>query len=57
MRGVCDGESICYCFGYSDEDIIRDVQGNKGVSTILERIVNEKKKGGCNCGTNHPLGR
>jgi hypothetical protein len=48
---------ICDCFGYSDEDIIRDVQGNKGVSTILERIVSEKKKDGCNCGTNHPLGR
>jgi len=48
---------ICYCFGYSEEDIIRDVLDNKGVSTILARIANEKKKGGCNCGTNHPLGR
>ena len=48
---------ICYCFGYSDEDIIKDVLANKGVSTILERIVNEKKTGGCNCWTNHPLGR
>lgn len=48
---------ICYCFGYSDDDIIKDVLANRGVSTILERIVNEKKKGGCNCGTNHPLGR
>jgi len=50
-------EQICYCFGYTDEGIIRDVLGNKGVSTILERIVNEKKRGGCNCRTNHPLGR
>jgi hypothetical protein len=48
---------ICYCFGYSDEDIVSDVLGNKGNSTILERIVNEKKNGGCNCGTSHPLGR
>jgi hypothetical protein len=48
---------VCYCFGYSDEDIIKDVLANKGVSTILERIVNEKKMSGCNCGTNHPLGR
>ena len=48
---------ICYCFGYSDEDIIKDVLANKGVSTILERIVNEKKKDGCNCGANHPLKR
>jgi hypothetical protein len=48
---------ICYCFGYSDEDIVKDVMANRGVSTILERIVNEKKTGGCNCGANHPLGR
>jgi hypothetical protein len=48
---------ICYCFEYSEEDIIMDVLDNKGKTTILERIVNEKKKGGCNCGANHPLGR
>jgi len=48
---------ICYCFGYYDEDIIKDVLVNNGASTILERIVKEKKKGGCNCGTNHPLRR
>jgi hypothetical protein len=48
---------ICYCFGYSEEDIIKDVMVNRIVSTILERIVNEKKKGRCNCKTNHPLGR
>jgi len=48
---------ICYCFGYSEKDIIKDVLANKGISTILERIGNEKKKGGCNCGTKNPLGR
>jgi hypothetical protein len=48
---------VCYCFGYSEADIIKDVLANRGVSTILEIIVNEKKKGGCHCGTNHPLGR
>jgi len=48
---------ICYCFGYSEEDIIRDVRENKGTSSILERIVNEKKKGSCRCDTTHPLGR
>lgn len=50
-------DQICYCFGYTDEDIVSDVLDNKGNSTILERIMNEKKRGGCNCGTNHPLGR
>lgn len=48
---------ICYCFGYSDEDIIRDVSENRGISSILERILNEKKKGTCNCGFNHQQGR
>ncbi|MCX5831533.1 MAG: hypothetical protein NT140_06565 [Deltaproteobacteria bacterium] len=48
---------ICYCFGYSEEDIIRDVQGNNGTSSILERILNEKKQGMCRCDTTHPLGR
>jgi len=48
---------ICYCFYYSEEDIIGDVLKNAGTSSILERILNEKKKGTCRCGTTHPLGR
>lgn len=48
---------ICYCFGYYEEDIIRDVLENRGISTILEKIVHEKKRGGCNCSNTHPLKR
>ncbi len=48
---------VCYCFGYTEEDITRDVVDNKGRSLIMERILSEKKVGGCNCGKNHPLGR
>jgi hypothetical protein len=48
---------ICYCFGYSEEDIINDVVDNNGTSSILERILTEKKKGTCNCKYNHPEGR
>ena len=48
---------ICYCFGYSEEDIIRDVLENKGASSVLERILNEKNKGTCNCKYNNPEGR
>jgi len=48
---------VCYCFGYSEEDIIRDVLENDGTSSILERILSEKKKGTCNCKFNHPEGR
>jgi len=48
---------ICYCFGYSEEDIVRDVLENNGNSLILERIMTEKKSGTCNCKFNHPEGR
>ncbi len=48
---------VCYCFGYSEEDIIRDVREGKGTSAILARIQKEKKKGACNCKHNHPEGR
>jgi hypothetical protein len=48
---------ICYCFGYSEEDIVRDVRENSGTSLILERILSGKKQGACNCTVNHPLGR
>jgi hypothetical protein len=48
---------ICYCFGYSEEDIISDVLENNGISSILERILNEKAKGACRCNIVNPLGR
>jgi len=48
---------ICYCFGYSEADIVQDVLKNDGRSLIMERIRAEKKDGGCNCGANHPLDR
>jgi len=48
---------ICYCFGYSEEDIVRDVRENNGTSLIMERILSEKKQGACNCTVKHPLGR
>lgn len=35
-------ELICYCFGYSAVDIERDILNN-GRSTIIERILDEKK--------------
>lgn len=52
-----DRKLICYCFGYSEEDIVRDVRENNGISSIVERILSEKKRGGCNCKYNHPAGR
>lgn len=48
---------VCYCFGYSEEDIVRDVRENNGISLILARILTEKKNRACKCEVNHPLGR
>jgi len=47
---------ICYCFGYTRGDIERDARDN-GRSTILERILEEKKRGGCRCAELNPGGR
>jgi hypothetical protein len=46
---------ICYCFNYTESDIVRDVL-EQGKSTIEERIRNEKKSGGCECRTKNPEG-
>ncbi len=48
---------ICYCFNYTDDDIKEDVLKNNGKSTIMERIVNEKKAGNCQCETKNPKGK
>lgn len=48
---------ICYCFGYTETDIIKDLKQNNGTSAIMERILNEKRNGTCQCDINHPAGR
>lgn len=63
MGGKSDGgamtgdRTICYCFGYTEEDIRNDVRNNGGTSLILERILAEKRKGTCRCAAVHPEGR
>ena len=47
---------ICYCLGYTASDIERDILANNK-STILGRIMTEKKAGGCQCATMNPKGR
>ncbi len=47
---------VCFCFGYTASDIERDVlESNK--STIVDRIMREKKAGGCQCAAMNPKGR
>lgn len=47
---------ICYCFDYTVADIELDLQRN-GRSTLLDRILTEKKTGGCDCAFRNPKGR
>ena len=47
---------ICYCFGYSVDDIIQDYLKN-GKSTIMEKIQTEKKFGNCQCAIKNPKGK
>jgi hypothetical protein len=47
---------LCYCFNYTVSDIERDVSEN-GKSTIMEKILSEKKAGGCRCSEKNPKGR
>ena len=49
-------ELICYCFGYTADDIEKDVLTNRK-STIFMRIINEKKDGNCQCAVKNPKGR
>ena len=51
-----ESDLICYCFGYTAEDIVKDTVEN-GRSLIMERIEVEKKLGGCNCSEKNPKGR
>jgi hypothetical protein len=50
------GELICYCFDYTDMDIELDLLRN-GKSTIMEKILAEKRMGSCQCGIKNPKGR
>jgi len=47
---------ICYCFQYTRHDIKQDLMKN-GRSLIMERIMKEKKTGGCDCKNLNPKGR
>jgi hypothetical protein len=49
-------QDICYCFGYTRRDIEQDLINN-GRSLILEKILAEKKAGGCDCAAKNPKGR
>jgi hypothetical protein len=47
---------VCYCFEYSKEDVKQDYKTN-GRSLIIEKIIEEKKFGRCQCATKNPKGK
>lgn len=47
---------VCYCFKYTVSDIEKDVVENRR-STIMERIILEKRSGRCDCARVNPKGR
>ncbi len=49
------GRLVCYCFGYSREDIEKEYFSTGG-SAILEKILSAKKGGTCECGVKNPAG-
>ncbi len=48
---------ICYCFSYTEKDIVKDCRNNGGNSIILKRIEEAKKNYTCQCETKHPQKR
>lgn len=47
---------VCYCFGYTVNDIEQDFIKNER-SLIIEKISAEKKACGCDCVNKNPKGR
>ena len=45
---------ICYCFEYTEEDIIADFEANHGESSILAKIAEAKRTNTCQCDDKHP---
>lgn len=56
MTSSSSKKLVCYCFGYTAEDIIADMKKH-GRSKIMEMIVAEKKAGSCRCSSLNPKGR
>lgn len=51
-----DNDLVCHCFNYTRKQIEKDYLDN-GRSTMLRKIMLEKKTGGCDCADKNPKGR
>jgi hypothetical protein len=53
---INDSDFVCFCFEYTKKDIEDDFKKNDR-SLIYEKIIFEKKTGGCNCASKNPKGK
>jgi hypothetical protein len=49
-------ELICYCFEYTKSDIKDEMLQNSGKSLLLERIIEARENGTCQCDVKNPTG-
>lgn len=47
---------VCFCFGFTTDDIINDYIEN-GKSLIMKKIIDEKTFGRCQCAVKNPKGK
>ncbi|MBL3540549.1 hypothetical protein [Aminivibrio sp.] len=52
---MTEGRLVCYCFGYSREDIEKEYLVT-GRSAILVKILSSKNAGTCECAAKNPSG-
>jgi hypothetical protein len=55
IKETADPIPLCYCFGYTREDIRRDIKISQGTD-ILEKIKTEVQEGFCACESKNPSG-
>jgi len=55
IKETVDPIPLCYCFGYTREDVRRDIETSKSTA-ILEKIKAEVQGGFCACEVKNPSG-
>ena len=56
VKETTDPIPVCYCFGFSRQDIWDEIL-RTGKSTVIERIAEEVKAGHCACEVRNPSGK
>ena len=51
-----DGAPICYCFGFSKQDILQEI-ATSGTSNVSEKVKREVQAGHCACEVKNPSGK